>query len=115
MKRGPCFSTGATAQNEPAGQQAENVVISATRMTAAGFNAPTPTTVVGSEFLFPRLCGALCCIALSPADALPVLEIDGSAPLRSRPQLFETKLEILREQKRFATKDARGQAATTGS
>jgi len=52
-----CFSTGATTQNEPTGQQAENVVVSATRITAAGFKAPTPNTVVSSEFLLPRLCG----------------------------------------------------------
>jgi iron complex outermembrane receptor protein len=47
-----CFSTGALAQNEPAsGQQVENVVVSSTRITTAGFNAPTPTTVVGQDFL----------------------------------------------------------------
>src|SRR5580698_2629126 len=47
-----CFSTGAMAQSgQTSGQQVENVVVSSTRITTAGFNAPTPTTVVGQDFL----------------------------------------------------------------
>src|SRR5580658_3015166 len=47
-----CFSTGVMAQSEPTnGEQVENVVVTSTRITTAGFNAPTPTTVVDQQFL----------------------------------------------------------------
>src|SRR6266702_1685681 len=41
-----CYSTGATAQ-----EGVEQVVVSSTRLQAAGFNAPTPTTVIGAADL----------------------------------------------------------------
>jgi hypothetical protein len=101
-----CFSTSPPAQDEPTRQVAENSVISPTHIIAAGFNAPTLTTIVGSEFLFLRPCGDLSCIAPPCAGALPVLETISSGPLQSHPQQFEAKLEISREQGRFATKDS---------
>jgi iron complex outermembrane receptor protein len=41
---GPMFATGASAQDS-----SETVVVSASRITSAGFNAPTPTTVIGTK------------------------------------------------------------------
>src|SRR5260221_13054775 len=46
MAAASCYSTGAMAQ-----QGVEQVVVSSTRLQAAGFDAPTPTTVVSSADL----------------------------------------------------------------
>lgn len=44
------MATGAYAQEAPAGA-VESVTVSSSRITTAGFNAPTPTTVIGNDFI----------------------------------------------------------------
>jgi len=44
------MATGAYAQEAPSGP-IESVTVSSSRITTAGFNAPTPTTVLGNDFL----------------------------------------------------------------
>jgi iron complex outermembrane receptor protein len=44
------MASGAYAQEAPSGP-IESVTVSSSRITTAGFNAPTPTTVLGNDFL----------------------------------------------------------------
>jgi iron complex outermembrane receptor protein len=44
------FATAASAQT-PAPNTIEEVVVSSSRITSAGFNAPTPTTVIGADLI----------------------------------------------------------------